>query len=146
MNGFLHCVKHILLFIFANFLAAIILGIIIVIIEGSLDISIVNLINGVKFLAILTIFGVVITIIPYLIAISIIKAIQDSPVWAYAIGGAASPLFLYFGVVNTVSNIEDFLFIVIFAGTGAICGFVYGLLDRKIQISSKAINEGGGHG
>lgn len=118
----------------ANILAAAMLGLLISIFSGSFNADIGNFIAGVLFFAM---FGTAFTVIPYTIAISIIKGIKDSPIWAYAIGGLASPLFLYLWFANTVSNAKDSILIVAFMFTGAVCGAVYGVLDKKYRFLLK---------
>lgn len=141
-NIMLAFIKHILLFVFANILAAMILGLLITIFSGYFKADIGNIIVGVLFFAM---FGMAFTVIPYAIAISIIKGIKDSPIWAYAIGGLASPLFLYLWFANTVSTAKDSILIVAFMVAGAVCGAVYGVLDKKIQFSPKLKTQGENH-
>lgn len=123
----LYKIKHPLLFAFSNVLALFLIIISGMLLDPSPDNYFLAkaLVTSLGFSP----FAMGFTIIPYSIAFSIIKSNPHPSLWAYILGGVMSPFFLYMlFIISGASTLISFIAI-----DGAICGLVYGLLDRATQ-------------
>ncbi len=98
MNVILRCIKHLLLFIFSNIIAAIIMGLILAIFDGYFRTDIVSFMGGALMASI---FGMIFTIIPYIIGLFIIKTINKPPLWAQR--------FEIWNKISVIKNIIGFV-------------------------------------
>lgn len=98
--------------------------------------SIGNLISGLVFSALTSPIAMIFTILPYAIGLFVIKRRNNPSLWGYGLGGASASMLscLWFYTVGEGTPPITFLY---FAFVGAVCGLLYGLLDRSIQIRTK---------
>lgn len=116
--------KHAFLFSFSNLIAITIITLYLNTLESLYTTDINIFINiGILFLS----FAMIFTIIPYIIIIALIKATKDAPILEYIIGGTITPIFLYL-------LIGHLTLIAILIVIGALCGAIYGFLDKRIPI------------
>lgn len=74
--------------------------------------------------------------VPYLICLFIAKKIiKTSSMWSYVVSGAIVPIPIHALALSQSIQFElaDLLVSLAYVAIGAFCGFIYGILDKKIS-------------
>jgi len=125
-------VKHLLLFVLVNLLAA---TIILIVDKG---VTVLGSGGSVFIIVIFAVFAMVYNIIPYLILLHFLKSKPETSLLKYAIAGAICPAAIIFHLLISAITSEyktfSFLLVLLLMVIGAACGVLYGFLDKKIQV------------
>lgn len=125
IKSLLFIIKHSLIYISCCFIT----GYIINVILGGFDTK--NLINSLR--AIPYIIGV--TIIPFSIALLVIKSSNTKRIAPYILSGAICPVFFYFIIINSGFGINTAMIILIISFIGCVIGALYWILDKRIKLN-----------
>lgn len=129
---FLFFIKHLSLYFIVNILGAAFFGLCSTLMysSGNVFYLLKDFIEGT---VIFLFYGSILNLIPYLILLSIIKSNQEKTIKQYITAGILCPVmfnvpltFVFFGL--------NLIFLPVLCPIGAICGALYGYLDKKFQL------------